>query len=101
MQLNVQISSNYLPLMSFEKGSKVIETVIDNGLVIELAGDSPSAKKVYACSYKKRTNKPIKTVMEISSKSKLSNIDHNCEKVHVVFTMSKIYLNWLTLYTSG
>ncbi|OEE37309.1 hypothetical protein A1QO_04175 [Vibrio genomosp. F10 str. ZF-129] len=94
----IQISSNWLPLYLFEKGTKVIEKIMDNdeGITVSLASKEPlvhKPKQIYQREYKKRTNKPFEELYEISAKSLLDKvIPKNCEFVHVIFTMGKLFV---------
>jgi DNA (cytosine-5)-methyltransferase 1 len=87
----VVISTNWLPLVGFEKGDPTIERTLGEGkgFVIERVRnlfDNPKIKKVYSREYKSRKNNPIETLLDISSQKLLDmSIPVGCERVHVTF----------------
>jgi DNA (cytosine-5)-methyltransferase 1 len=87
----VQISSNLLPLMGFEKGIAVVETPLGDGIgyKVELAEGKPyrNVKKIYSREYKSRRNNPLETCFETSSKRILDcSIPKAATHVHVTLT---------------
>lgn len=91
----VQISSNWLPLFAFSKGTKVVEKLLPDmtGYTVTLAENEPlthKPKKVYSRVYSSRKNNPLEEVFETSSKKILSVLPETCEHVHVTFVMGKL-----------
>ena len=89
------ISSNWLPLFSFEKGMKVEERLIGDGegFTIEPASVlTPKPKQVYSRTYKRRRNNPfMETLTETSSQKLLDKaLPKYTKKVLVIFEQNKI-----------
>lgn len=87
----VQISSNLLAPLGFEKGVKVIENHEgdSNGYTVRLSKDFPlvtHTKRVYSRTYATRRSNPFELTFETSSKRILSSIPDYVDKVHVTMT---------------
>ncbi|MGR5347265.1 DNA cytosine methyltransferase [Vibrio mediterranei] len=90
----VQISSNWLPLYMFEKGTRVIEKAIGlgQGYTVEVADLCLfKCKQIYQRSYNKRRNNPFEVVSETSSKKVLDvALPPETTHVHVEFSEAKL-----------
>lgn len=95
----VQISSNLLVLMGFEKGAAVIEKSLGKGkgYSVELAeplanGEFPTrVKRIYSRTYKSRRNNPLELSFETSAKSILDEaIPQNVKYVHITMMRGRL-----------
>ncbi len=80
----VRISSNFLPLMGFEPGQRIITVPsMDGGFTVRVANDGPL--QVHSRQYKRtRANNPLEAVVEFASKSLLkSTFPPGTERFHV------------------
>lgn len=89
----IRVSTNWLPLFGFEKGTEVVEELIGEGkgLVVRWAKETDKkTKKVYQRSYPTRRNNPIETQLDIQSQTLLDKaIPADAEFVHVTFTKGR------------
>lgn len=94
----VQISTNLLQLFGYEKGCKVIENSLGEGLgyVIKKAEQFPltnKVKQIYSRFYKQRKCNPFETTYETSAKKILDpSIPSHCTHVHITITHEGIYV---------
>jgi len=79
----VRVSSNFLPLMGFDEGQRLVTVPsLDGGFVVRPSNDG--AFKVHSRRYKRaRTNNPLEAVMEFSGKDLMRSFPPACERFHV------------------
>lgn len=82
----VRLSTNFLPLMGFETGTRHSVEVLGRFEGIRVAFDTAGPQKVYQRKYKARRNNPFESIIEIGSQSVLNDaLPGYTERLH--FTM--------------
>jgi len=79
----VRVSSNFLPLMGFDEGQRIITTPsLDGGFIVRPSDQGDH--KIYSRRYNRaRTNKPFEAVMEFANKQLMRTFPPACERFHV------------------
>jgi DNA (cytosine-5)-methyltransferase 1 len=96
----IRLSSNFLPLLGFEHGTRHSVDPIGNmtGLRLEFAENG--RQKVYQRRYNSRRNNPLETVVEIGSQALLnSSIPSYTERLHFTMTHGRITVRPLPNHT--
>lgn len=89
----VRLSTNILPLMGFEAGTRHSVERLPGDSGLRLAFDAGGRKKVYQRSYKSRRNNPFETVVELSSQADLgATIPSYTERVHITMRHGEILI---------
>ncbi|WP_210467365.1 DNA cytosine methyltransferase [Vibrio crassostreae] len=91
----VQLSSNILAMIGFEKGTKVVEQNLGWGFgyMVHLSEQMPlirNVKRIYSREYKTKRNNPFELTFETTSKAILNSIPDDCDYVHVTLSQGKM-----------
>jgi DNA (cytosine-5)-methyltransferase 1 len=96
----IRLSTNWLPLMGFEAGTRHAVTPMGFDKGLRLSFDPAGPQQVYQRRYKKRCNNPFETVVEIGSQSVLDqSIPSYTERVHFEMRYGEILIRPLANHT--
>lgn len=89
----IRVSSNFLPLMGFEFGTRHDVTPLGFDKGLRLSFNPHGVQQVYQRRYARRCNNPFETVVEIGNQSALDNaIPAYTERVHIEMRRGEIFI---------